>query len=176
VRECTHKTYPAFDSNLSFLSPSSDVTSTPSAFATARLSDQSSFHSSTSSHVYNSMSSYQAYGGRETPPHTNDASTSKPRYPYPPNNSLYGTSNSDSQDDVVSPLKSKHTDVVVDMREISRTPSPTPSEVAELKNTHVIDFKAMANWRWWLRKEWFCTFDLIVCSIRQFHSNIFVTL
>lgn len=100
------------------------------------------------------MSSYQAYGAHQAPPFSNNASSSKLQYPYPPNNSAYGASNAESLEDVVSPLKAKHADVVVDMREISRTPSPTPSEVAELKKTHVIDFKAMANWRWWLRKEW----------------------
>ncbi|KXN80895.1 Golgi apparatus membrane protein TVP38 [Leucoagaricus sp. SymC.cos] len=34
-----------------------------------------------------------------------------------------------------------------------RTPSPTPSELKEL-NKGAIDWKAMSNWRFWIRKEW----------------------
>lgn len=48
-------------------------------------------------------------------------------------------------------------DVSVNMRQISRTPSPTPSEVASLKSKHLLDFQAMKNWRFWIRREWICT-------------------
>ncbi|EIN03921.1 hypothetical protein PUNSTDRAFT_128506 [Punctularia strigosozonata HHB-11173 SS5] len=39
-------------------------------------------------------------------------------------------------------------------RTITRTPSPTPSEQAELTRKGAIDFKAMMNWRYWIRREW----------------------
>lgn len=38
---------------------------------------------------------------------------------------------------------------------LNRTPSPTPSEAKELQ-TGAIDFKAMMNWRFWIRREWLC--------------------
>jgi hypothetical protein len=37
-----------------------------------------------------------------------------------------------------------------------RTPSPTPSEKKEL-GKGAIDWKAMMNWRFWIRREWLCT-------------------
>lgn len=45
-------------------------------------------------------------------------------------------------------------------RDLSRTPSPTPSELKELK-TGAIDWKALMNWRFWVRKEWICTLLLL---------------
>jgi len=47
------------------------------------------------------------------------------------------------------------TKVAEDPRHISRTPSPTPSELKELK-TGAIDWKTVSNWRFWIRKEWIC--------------------
>lgn len=41
---------------------------------------------------------------------------------------------------------------------LNRTPSPTPSEVKELQ-TGAIDFKAMSNWRFWIRREWLCAYN-----------------
>ncbi|KIK64267.1 hypothetical protein GYMLUDRAFT_40552 [Collybiopsis luxurians FD-317 M1] len=43
--------------------------------------------------------------------------------------------------------------ITFDRPETNRTPSPTPSEMRELQ-TSAIDFKAMMNWRFWLRREW----------------------
>ncbi|KAI0077787.1 hypothetical protein K474DRAFT_1595263 [Panus rudis PR-1116 ss-1] len=40
------------------------------------------------------------------------------------------------------------------MREVVRTPSPTPSEARELARTSLFDFKAMMNWKYWIRREW----------------------
>lgn len=40
-----------------------------------------------------------------------------------------------------------------------RTPSPTPSEQKEL-GRGAIDWKAMSNWRFWIRREWICTSDI----------------
>ena len=48
-------------------------------------------------------------------------------------------------------------DVTVNMRQISRTPSPTPSETEELKKKHLFDFNAMKSWKYWFRREWLCT-------------------
>lgn len=41
-------------------------------------------------------------------------------------------------------------------RRISRTPSPTPSEVKELKSG-AFDWPRLMKWRFWIRKEWICT-------------------
>jgi hypothetical protein len=39
-------------------------------------------------------------------------------------------------------------------RGISRTPSPTPSEADELTRQHIVDFRAVLNWRYWARRQW----------------------
>lgn len=49
-------------------------------------------------------------------------------------------------------------DVTVDMRQISRTPSPTPSEMTALSKKHLFDFEAMKSWKFWFRREWLCAF------------------
>ena len=51
------------------------------------------------------------------------------------------------------------------MRQISRTPSPTPSEAAELQKKGIFDWKAMKNWRYWFRKEWFCAFAVTLLPL-----------
>ncbi|KAK7691169.1 hypothetical protein QCA50_006272 [Cerrena zonata] len=49
----------------------------------------------------------------------------------------------------------KAADAVVLVREVlTRSPSPTPEEAAELSKTSMFDWKAMRNWRYWVRKEW----------------------
>ncbi|KAI0346223.1 hypothetical protein BDW22DRAFT_1323747, partial [Trametopsis cervina] len=50
------------------------------------------------------------------------------------------------------------------MRYISRTPSPTPSEAEELKKTSLVDWKAMASWKFWLRREyiWYYVIAFII--------------
>jgi hypothetical protein len=45
---------------------------------------------------------------------------------------------------------------------ISRTPSPTPSEEAELTRTSFLDWKSLSNWRYWFRREWLCAFWVAV--------------
>lgn len=40
-----------------------------------------------------------------------------------------------------------------DMRGISRTPSPTPSEAKQM-NEALFSWKQLTNWRFWIRKEW----------------------
>ncbi len=121
------------------------------------------------------MTSYQAYGSRQDS--NNDTKTSSDflnSYPYPPNNTFESSRVSPSKftpeyqddDELTSPLSSlpfkgnmkmgnSKEEVVVDMRAVSRTPSPTPSEAAELKKGF-FDLKAMKNWRYWIRKEWTC--------------------
>ncbi|ETW82593.1 hypothetical protein HETIRDRAFT_237518, partial [Heterobasidion irregulare TC 32-1] len=39
-------------------------------------------------------------------------------------------------------------------RRISRTPSPTPSEAAELARDSLLDWKTLLSWRFWIRREW----------------------
>lgn len=46
--------------------------------------------------------------------------------------------------------------VAVDVRAVTRTPSPTPSETKELAKSGVFDWEAMMKWRYWVRKEWAC--------------------
>jgi len=41
-----------------------------------------------------------------------------------------------------------------DSRQFSRTPSPTPSEEAELLRDSFVDWKVLSNWKFWLRREW----------------------
>lgn len=43
----------------------------------------------------------------------------------------------------------------IDPHASSRTPSPTPSEVEELKKG-AVDWRSMLNWRFWVRREWLC--------------------
>lgn len=89
--------------------------------------------------------SYQAYGANvPTLPNSNIITTNIPL---------------DSYD----PPKRGQLDVVKDggaeiiLREvIMRTPSPTPEEAEELLKTSMFDWKAMRNWRYWVRKEWRC--------------------
>lgn len=51
----------------------------------------------------------------------------------------------------------KDVDTLISMREdLTRTPSPTPEEAAELSKTSMFDWKAMRSWRYWIRKEWCC--------------------
>ena len=50
---------------------------------------------------------------------------------------------------------------------VSRTPSPTPSEAAELARDGVIDWKTMTNWRFWFRREWLCALNRLSFSVSQ---------
>ncbi|CAL1715905.1 unnamed protein product [Somion occarium] len=108
-------------------------------------------------------SSYQAYGANiPTLPYSNAAPNNSAGYP-PHHQHTTGYSERPEpkgwrrdapplkREDSVS---SKDGDTVVLMREVSRTPSPTPSEVVELNKTSLFDFKAMLSWRYWIRKEW----------------------
>lgn len=47
-------------------------------------------------------------------------------------------------------------DVSLNMRQISRTPSPTPSEMTALSKKHLFDFEAMKSRKFWFRREWLC--------------------
>jgi hypothetical protein len=42
-----------------------------------------------------------------------------------------------------------------DSRYLTRTPSPTPSELREM-NTGAIDWKTVTSREFWIRKEWIC--------------------
>jgi len=50
---------------------------------------------------------------------------------------------------------SLETKVAEDPRQISRTPSPTPSELKELK-TGAVDWKTLRTKSFWFRREWLC--------------------
>jgi hypothetical protein len=51
-------------------------------------------------------------------------------------------------------------------RGLMRTPSPTPSEKAELARSGVLDWRAMKRWQFWIRREWLCEwrFGHMVCE------------
>lgn len=42
------------------------------------------------------------------------------------------------------------------LRQLSRTPSPTPSELKELE-TGAIDWKTVKSRKFWIRKDWACS-------------------
>lgn len=58
-----------------------------------------------------------------------------------------------------------------------RTPSPTPSEMKEL-NSDVFDWKRLAKWRFWIRKEWiwyyliFAIIITLVTLMSVYHQQI----
>ncbi|KAL6298570.1 snare associated Golgi protein-domain-containing protein [Sparassis latifolia] len=60
----------------------------------------------------------------------------------------------------------------------TRTPSPTPSEEAALAKTSIFDWKAMANWRFWLRREWLWYYVagavalVLIILFTAFHTKI----
>lgn len=92
-------------------------------------------------------------------------------YMYPPNNtsSQYSLTNSSTT------LPGKHE---FNPDPISRTPSPTPSEAAELARESVFDWKTLSSWRFWLRREWLWYYVIaillavITALITIFHHQI----
>ncbi|TCD63005.1 Tlg2-vesicle protein [Steccherinum ochraceum] len=104
--------------------------------------------------------------------------------PYPPPSGYDASSvtlgRNSFQEHDTAPLKPEPKDgaFTVDMRGISRTPSPTPSEQAELNKKGLIDWQAMKNWRFWLRKEWFWYYvigiivTVLFALITIFHEQI----
>ncbi|KAI0090208.1 snare associated Golgi protein-domain-containing protein [Irpex rosettiformis] len=95
-------------------------------------------------------STYPAYGGQSSNFNTSYQTPYDPYAPYP----VQGSVDSDISQTVTVPGIKKQGDVRVEVRALSRTPSPTPSEQAELKKTGLFDWKAMAKWRYWFRREW----------------------
>ncbi|PPQ67777.1 hypothetical protein CVT25_009080 [Psilocybe cyanescens] len=67
----------------------------------------------------------------------------------------------DAMYDTVTSVSSIETKVAADPRQLSRTPSPTPSEAKELK-TGAIDWKTMSNPKYWIRREWLWYYVLLV--------------
>ena len=49
---------------------------------------------------------------------------------------------------------------VGDDTRLSRTPSPTPSEVKELQSS-AVDWKSLATKKFWFRRDWLCTLSLL---------------
>ena len=48
-------------------------------------------------------------------------------------------------------------EVVDGARQLSRTPSPTPSEMRALKfRLSAVDWKAITSRKFWFRREWLC--------------------
>ncbi|KAN0133420.1 SNARE associated Golgi domain containing protein [Lactarius tabidus] len=92
-------------------------------------------------------SPYPAYG---RPPR----GASNP-YMYPPDGASVPYSLNDSSTTI-------HGKYEFNANRVSRTPSPTPSEAAELARDGVIDWKTMRSWRFWLRREWLWYYVLAV--------------
>ncbi|KAJ6491562.1 hypothetical protein DFH09DRAFT_1208066 [Mycena vulgaris] len=90
---------------------------------------------------------YPAYGAPRPPPNTDYQLSS-----YPPNGPFNPSS--------VSTFNTKAAD---NDRNISRTPSPTPSEAKALSEG-LFSWKQLANWRFWIRKEWI-TYYIIITVI-----------
>ncbi|KAI0259111.1 snare associated Golgi protein-domain-containing protein [Gloeopeniophorella convolvens] len=90
-------------------------------------------------------------------------------YMYPPNGNPYTFNNSSSS---VPPKPESSPE------RISRTPSPTPSEAAELSRQGVLDWKTLSHWRFWVRREWLWYYvlafvlTLITALITIFHTQI----
>ena len=108
---------------------------------------------------------YQAYGNNVPSLSYSKPVTTNPSR-YPPRNNSFGSNyqfHPTAPQDRPAPKRedsngSKDNDTTVLMREVlTRTPSPTPEEAAELKQTGVFDWKAMSSWRYWIRREWLCT-------------------
>ncbi|KAF8260064.1 snare associated Golgi protein-domain-containing protein [Lactarius quietus] len=76
-------------------------------------------------------------------------------YDYPPN----GASAPHIFGDSTTTIPGKYEFTV---NRVSRTPSPTPSETAELARSGLFDWKTMSNWRFWLRREWIWYYVLAV--------------
>ncbi|KAH9953689.1 snare associated Golgi protein-domain-containing protein [Russula dissimulans] len=79
-------------------------------------------------------------------------------YMYPPTNYLSQYSLTDS----TTTVPGKHEFAPYS---VSRTPSPTPSEAAQLSRKSVVDWKTLANWRFWLRRDWLCVSILSFISL-----------
>jgi hypothetical protein len=92
---------------------------------------------------------YPAYGASRPTPNNDYPSSS-----YPPNGPFNPSSVSTFQS------TSKGAD---DIRNISRTPSPTPSEAKALSEG-LISWKDVTNWRFWLRREWLSECLFVSCS------------
>ncbi|KAF9524227.1 hypothetical protein CPB83DRAFT_861653 [Crepidotus variabilis] len=84
---------------------------------------------------------------------------------YPPTRNVdYPTYNTASSTTTLQSLTSTKIDHNERAREISRTPSPTPSELKELK-TGAIDWKAFAKPSFWIRKDWILYYIIIVVLV-----------
>ncbi|KAJ7119589.1 hypothetical protein C8R44DRAFT_878007 [Mycena epipterygia] len=90
---------------------------------------------------------YPAYGAPRPPPSNAYQSSS-----YPPN----GPFNPSSVSTFNSSAKRQD-----DIRNISRTPSPTPTE-AKVLNEKLLNWKELSNWRFWIRREWLTYYIILI--------------
>ncbi|KAI0293888.1 snare associated Golgi protein-domain-containing protein [Multifurca ochricompacta] len=109
-------------------------------------------------------SPYQAYG--------NPRPGATP-YMYPPNGPPSTSAYSFNTSQTTIPGKPESVP-----KRISRTPSPTPSEAAELAREGVFDWKTLSSWRFWFRREWLWYYvilillTIITALITIFHRQI----
>uniref|UniRef100_A0A8H7XRT8 Golgi apparatus membrane protein TVP38 n=1 Tax=Psilocybe cubensis TaxID=181762 RepID=A0A8H7XRT8_PSICU len=70
----------------------------------------------------------------------------------------------DAMYDTVTLVSSVETKVPADSRQISRTPSPTPSEAKALQ-TGFLDWKTMRQPKYWFRREWLWYYILLAVTL-----------
>ncbi|KLO10012.1 hypothetical protein SCHPADRAFT_943174 [Schizopora paradoxa] len=84
------------------------------------------------------------------------------------------TGDLDVTEDAPSSIK-VNVDIV---REITRTPSPTPSEAEALQRRGMIHYRSLLKWRFWVRKKWIryylvlAAITTVVVLLAVFHTRI----
>ncbi|KZT22400.1 hypothetical protein NEOLEDRAFT_1071599 [Neolentinus lepideus HHB14362 ss-1] len=94
----------------------------------------------------------------------------QPNYPYPPSQSV--SPNNYTNDRPYDGYKANIG------RDLTRTPSPTPSEAEELSKQGAFDWQKLSNWRFWIRREWLWYYvaviliTVLVGLITIYHTQI----
>lgn len=57
---------------------------------------------------------------------------------------------------IATSVVNEDVDIITFERMVPRTPSPTPSEAEILSRNGMVDWNAMKNWKYWMRKERIC--------------------
>ena len=97
-------------------------------------------------------SPYPAYGTQPSNAYPHESPLGGPRAYSRDDHSM----DSDAEEVYKQPNLNYSKDVHLDMRTVTRTPSPTPSEQTELSKKHLWDFKEMSHLHYWFRREWLC--------------------
>ncbi|VDB95861.1 unnamed protein product [Peniophora sp. CBMAI 1063] len=109
-------------------------------------------------------------------PYANPTNSSSP-YLYPPQASTTFSTPNLNPASSTAQLVGK-SPALASARSLARTPSPTPSEAAELAREGALDWKRLRNWRFWIRREWLWYYILtavivaVVALVTIFHTQI----